>query len=57
MYFTYMGFFICFFAIGHITELVYTSILKRPFYAYAVKNILDFCIFMFFFIFIWITYY
>jgi hypothetical protein len=57
MYFTYMGFFICFFAIGHITELVYTSILKRPFYAYAWKNILDFLIFLFFFTFIWVTYY
>lgn len=57
MYFTYMGFFICCFALGHITELVYTSILNRPFYAYAVKNILDFAIFMCFFVFIWVTYY
>jgi len=57
MYFTYMGFFICSFALGHITELWYTSILNRPFYAYAVKNILDFAIFMCFFVFIWVTYY
>ena len=57
MAFTYVGFCVCFFALGHIPELVYTQILKRPFYAYATRNLIDFVIFAFFFGFIWVTYY
>jgi hypothetical protein len=57
MMFTYLGFCVCFFALGHIPELIYTQIMKRPFYAYATRNLIDFVIFVFFFGFIWVTYY
>jgi hypothetical protein len=57
MAFTYLGFCVSFYALGHITELIYTQILKRPFYAYSTRNLIDFVIFVFFFAFIWVTYY
>lgn len=54
--FTYFSFCVCFFALGHIPELIYTVKLKRPFYGYAIKNLLDFVIFVFFHSYTWLTY-
>ena len=56
MQLTYISFCVLFFAIGHISEILYASITKRQFNAYATKNLLDFFIFVVFFVLIWVTY-
>ena len=53
---TYVFFCVLFFAIQHIPEIIYTSITRRQFNAYSFKNLLDFVIFLQFFIFICISY-
>lgn len=56
MQLSYISFCVLFFAIGHIAEILYATILKRQFNAYAFKNILDLVIFALFFTLIIVTY-
>jgi len=53
---TYVSFAVLFFAIQHIPEIIYTSITRRQFNAYSFKNLIDFLLFLQFFIFICISY-
>ena len=45
---TWVGFMVCFFFLNNIPALIYTSVTKRQFQAYTLKNIIDFAIFVFF---------
>jgi hypothetical protein len=53
---TGVGFCVLFFAHQHISAIIYTSVTRRQFNPYALKNLWDFLIWCFFFIYIWITY-
>ena len=53
---TWVGFMVCFFFLNNIPALIYTSVTKRQFQAYTLKNIIDFGIFVFFLTFIIIQY-
>ncbi len=53
---TYVSFAVLFFAIQHIPEIIYTSITRRQFNAYSFKNLLDFLLFILFFLFVCISY-
>ncbi len=53
---TGVSFCVLFFAHQHISAIICTSVTRRQFNAYALKNLWDFLIWVFFFIYIWITY-
>jgi len=53
---TYIFFAVLFFAIQHIPEIIYTTIMRRQFEAYSFKNLLDFSLFFLFFTFICVSY-
>lgn len=53
---TGVAFCVLFFAHQHISAIIYTSVTRRQFNAYALKNLWDFLIWVFFFVYIWITY-
>ena len=56
MFLTYISFGVLFFAFQHIPEIIYTTITRRQFDAYCLKNLLDFSLFSLFFTFICISY-